>query len=807
MNQLKFGLSLILAITTFYLLNTKLGSLPPLGKFLSPTQGVWQNEVTESASNSEISLKGLTSPVTVKYDTHLIPHIFAENKKDLYKAQGYITAQHRLWQMEFQTHAAAGRLSEIVGETALNYDRTERRRGMVFGAEQKLKNWETDSEVIAYVDAYADGVNQYINSLSPSEYPVEYKLLDYAPEQWTRKKTALLLMYMTKMLAGGDSDLEYTNFLKKYGKDRFDLLYPDFFDVNDPVIPAETDWSFMDNATQTPIPDSEMPLDYVKETIDKPHPDNGSNNWAVSPDKSYSGNAILANDPHLGLNLPSIWYAMQLTTPEQNTFGVSLPGAVGIVIGFNEHIAWGMTNATRDVIDWYKIEFEDETNSNYKYDNAWKTTTKRIEEIKIRGKETFLDTVTYTHHGPVTYDASFKGNGEKIGYAMRWTGHLGGQNQRTLLDLNTSKNYDDYKNAIKTFVAPAQNVIFASTEGDIALWIQGKFPNKWKGQGKFLMDGSNPEHDWQSYIPQEYNAHTKNPERGFVSSANQHPVDESYPYYVFNDGYETYRNRVINDFFRSKDKFDIQDFKDLHNNNFNMQASELLPTMIPIIEKAELSSDEQNMLDQIKSWKYNNDIDEVGPTIWQIWYDTLADLTWDEIENDSIALDFPFKYQTAYLLKNNPNDKFMDIVETPEVESANDLFVIAFKDAMTKLKELETKKGTLAWGNAKATYIGHLLQALPAFSRFELPIGGYSGIVNATSENHGPSWRMIVEMTSPPTALGIYPGGQSGNPGSKFYDDLVDTWAAGNYLKLNFMQDKNQNDGIIFSQTLNPSNE
>ena len=158
-------------------------------------------------------------------------------------------------------------------------------------------------------------------------------------------------------------------------------------------------------------------------------------------------------------------------------------------------------------------------------------------------------------------------------------------------------------------------------------------------------------------------------------------------------------------------------------------------------------------------------------------------------------------------IKNNPNDKFMDIIETPEVESANDLFVIAFKDATTKLKELETKKGTLAWANAKATYIGHLLQALPAFSRFELPIGGYSGIVNATSENHGPSWRMIVEMTSPPTALGIYPGGQSGNPGSKFYDDLVDTWAAGEYLQLNFLQNKDQNDGIIFSQTLNPSND
>lgn len=807
MKIFKLGLSLVLTLATFYALNTKLGSLPPLGKFLSPSQGVWQNEITESEKASAINLKGLSAPVTVKYDSHLIPHIFAENKADLYKAQGYVTAQHRLWQMEFQTHASAGRLSEIMGEVALNFDRTERRRGMDYGAEQKLKSWENDEEVLAYVDAYADGVNQYINSLKPRDYPVEYKLLDYAPEQWSRKKTALLLMYMTKMLAGGDSDLEYTNFLKKYGKERFDLLYPDFFDVNDPIIPADTDWSHLENVVQTPVPASEMPLDYITETIEKPHPDNGSNNWAVAPNKSYSGNAILANDPHLGLNLPSIWYAIQLTTPDQNTYGVSLPGAVGIVIGFNEHIAWGMTNATRDVIDWYKIDFEDTKNSHYKYDNAWKPTTRRVEEIKIRGKKTLLDTVKYTHHGPVTYDANFKGNGEKVGYAMRWTGHLGGQNQRTLLDLNTAKNYDDYKNAIKPFLAPAQNVIFASTEGNIALWIQGKFPNKWKGQGKFLMDGSNPEHDWQSFIPQEHNAHTLNPERGFISSANQHPVDPSYPYYVFNDSYETYRNRVINNFFRSKETFNIQDFKDLHNNNYNLQASELLPTMIPVVDQVDLSSKEQEMLSKVKSWKYYNDIDEVGPTIWQIWYDTLVDLTWDELENDSLAFDNPFKYQTAFMLKNYPNDVFMDNLKTPEVETANDLFVIAFKEAVTKLDELQSKNGTLNWGASKATYIGHLLQALPAFSRHNLPIGGYSGIVNATTENHGPSWRMIVEMTSPPTALGIYPGGQSGNPGSKHYDDFVDTWAEGDYFKLNFMQDKNQNDDIIFSQILNPSDD
>ena len=357
MKNIKFGLSLILCIATFYALNTKLGSLPPLGKFLSPNQGIWLNEVTESNTNSNIAIKGLSAPVSVKYDEHLIPHIFAQNDLDLYKAQGYVTAQHRLWQMEFQTHASAGRLSEIIGEKALDYDRQERRRGMGFGAENAMKKMKEDPEMISFLEAYRDGINSYINQLKPENYPVEYKLLDYQPELWTTKKTALLLMYMTKMLAGGDSDLEYTNALRKFGKERFDLLYPDFFDVNDPVIPKEHDWSSLENIQQTPIPNGELPLDSIASTMDKPHPNNGSNNWAVSGKKSYSGNPILANDPHLGLNLPSIWYVMQLSTPEHNTFGATLPGALGIISGFNTHISWGETNATRDVLDWYKIEF------------------------------------------------------------------------------------------------------------------------------------------------------------------------------------------------------------------------------------------------------------------------------------------------------------------------------------------------------------------------------------------------------------------------------------------------------------------
>ena len=803
MKYFKLILSFVLTIGIFFALNTKFASIPPIGKFLNPYSGVWQNETDESISG-EVSISGLKDKVTVHYDEQLIPHVFAQNEIDLYRAQGYLTAKHRLWQMEFQTFASAGRLSEIIGEGALNYDRQERRRGMGFGAEQTLKKMSEDKETMAIAQAYADGVNSYINQLDPKDYPVEYKLLDYKPEAWTPKKTALLLMYMTKMLAGGDEDMENTNALRLFGKERFDLLFPDFFDITDPIIPKDTDWSYID-VPQTPAPYSEPVLDSIVETIDKPDPNYGSNNWAVSGEKSTSGNPILANDPHLGLNLPSIWFVMQLSTPNQNAFGATLPGALAVISGFNQHIAWGETNATRDVIDWYKIEFN-EDRSKYKFDDQWKDVSIRVEDIKIKGKPSYKDSVLYTHHGPVIYDKNFKSDKELAGYAMRWTGHIPGNGQRTFIELNKAKNYDDYANALKYWVAPAQNFVFASTEGDIALWVQGMFPNKWEGQGKFVMDGSKSENDWQSFIPQPFNAHTKNPERGFVSSANQHPVDATYPYYVFNDGYETYRNRVINDFFNSKEKFSVQDFKDLHNNNYNLKAAELMPYMLETMDISNLTTEEKEIYDMAKTWQYNNDMEEIGPSIWKAWWNVLYDMVWDEFDLEDTAIDAPFTYQTIYLLKTKGDNAFMDIIDTPETETAKDLFKLSFNKAVKKLNTWKAENGDLNWVNYKGTFAGHLLQALPAFSRFDIPIGGGKNIVNATSENWGPSWRMIVEMTSPPTALGIYPGGQSGNPGSKYYDNFIDDWAAGKYHSLNFLQNDTATDVIIGTQILTPSN-
>jgi len=803
MKYFKLTISLILVVAIGFSLNTKFGQIPPLGKFLSPNQGFWQNDESEDSFITNLELAGLSEEVSVSFDDHLIPHVYATNDQDLYRAQGFLTAQARLWQMEFQTHAAAGRLSEVVGPAAINYDREQRRKGMLWAAENARDFMESDPEVKAYVEAYAEGVNSFINSLTPATYPVEYKLLDYAPEEWTTLKTALLLMYMTDMLAGGESDLEFSNLVAEIGQEKFDFLFPDFFDAIDPVIPKARDWSKWEVNVPN-VPEGNYPVNPANGFMTKPHPDNGSNNWAVGPEKSYSGNPILANDPHLGLNLPSIWYVMHLQTPDKNVFGATLPGALGVISGFNEHISWGVTNATRDVKDWYQIKFKDSSRTAYWHDEQWKTTSMRIEEIKIRGAYTYYDTIAFTHHGPVSYDQSFKGNGvQLLGYAMKWIGHEPNNNQRTFIELNKGKNYDDYVSALSHYTAPAQNFVFSSNEGDIALWIQGKFPNKWEGQGKYYMDGTNPEHDWQGFIPQEHNAHVKNPERGFVSSANQHPVDEQYPYYVFNDGYDMTRSRVINNYFRSKEKFNVEDIKALHSNNFNMLASDLMPVFMANIDKENLNEDEAAILEMIKNWNLYNDMDSEGATIFQLWWPKVRNAVYDELDSMKSLIRYPFTYRTYELLRDHPSHEIMDIKATEKIETAMDLITDGFKKTVEQIVSMKENGRSLKWVDYKGTYAGHLLQGLPAFSRFNIPIGGNSGIVNATGRNHGPSWRMIVEMSETPKGLGVYPGGQSGNPGSRFYDDMIDIWAKGEYLELDLNHQQNGSKTFI-SQTLTP---
>ncbi len=803
MRYISFFFILIISVSLAVLLSIQMGDIPALGLLLDPKHGFWQNAYSEDAlAKDKIKLKNLSNEVSVVYDEHLIPHVFAKNEEDLYRVQGYVTAQHRLWQMEFQTMAAAGRISEIVGPVAIELDRMSRRKGLPFSAEQAVQFIKSgDTETYKLLEAYSDGVNQFIDGLSRAKMPLEYKILGYQPEPWNVYKSLLLLKYMADMLVG-DKDLEYTNMRQLIGEELMAKLFPLFPEDNDPVIEAEKVWDF--NPIPVNKPDGIQYPDFsiLINNLPQPEPGVGSNNWAVAPGKTKNGAAILANDPHLSLNLPSLWYAMQLSTPEFTVKGATLPGALGIISGFNENIAWGVTNATRDTRDWYYIQFKNEDRTEYLYNDRWIQSTFRIEEIKIKGQAPFKDTVIYTHHGPVVFDRSFRGDRQDVNLALKWTAHLESNEQKTFLLLNKGKKHEDYLEALNHFTSPAQNFVFASRSGDIAMKVQGRFPLKWEGQGKFLMDGNNPDFEWQGYIPFEHNPATLNPERGFVSSANQHSTDSSYPYFMFDDSFEHYRNRRLNNVLRESENITVEDMKKLQFDQYHLHAAEALPVMLHLLDQSgginEFGEKGEAFLEELGQWNFNTFPNQKEPALFQTWWKYLYRKIWAKWENDSLSIVLPNKYQTVKLLNNEPENPLFDLPETDQIETAADLARLSFQEMVQEITAWQEEKGSYEWAAFKGTRIMHLVPNFESFSRRNIYTGGYSGILNATGERHGASWRYVVEMGDEITAFGIYPGGQSGNPGSRFYDNFIKIWANGDYVNFDLKSSDDKSD-VLFS--------
>lgn len=790
MKVARFFLSLSITIILIYLLNNNWNinntPIPPLGKFLDPFHGFWQNiEPKGTRPEDELNIKGLKAPVKIVYDSLLIPHIFAENEDDLYMAQGYVTAMHRLWQMEFQILAAAGRVSEVIGDVALDYDRRQRRLGMVYGAEHATETMMKDPRIKNAIEYYTAGVNAYIESLDADDFPFEYKLLNYKPEPWQPLKMGLLLKNLSQTLNMGDNDLEMTNALKIFGKDMVDLLYADMEKpTGDPIVENPGGWKF------SPIKLDSIPLALPSEIINLPVTEKrkgiGSNNWAVSGSKTATGSPILCNDPHLNLTFPSIWYVVHLNCPGLNVMGASLTGAPGVIIGFNDDVAWGVTNAQRDLVDWYKIEFKDTARTEYKSDSTWKTTTKKVEKILVRGQDPFYDTVTYTHHGPVVYDKSFHADNGRNGFAFRWLAHEGSEEVTTLYELNRAKNYDDYSKALNHWSGPAQNFAFASATGDIAMRIQGKFPVRRKDEGKYVLDGTTTAAEWKAFIPNEQSIMIKNPARGFVSSANQFPADSTYPYYMRSDYYETYRNRRINQVLAQTNAITPQTLMKLQNDNYNLQAAKSLPLLLSLLDKTTLTGSETQLVAALSQWDFYNQPGSLPASYYEAWWNTLFPMIWDEMTRENAALDFPQDYNTIHLMKSKPDLSLFDIQSTPEKEDLKILVNKSFRESAQQIENWETKNQKPAqWADYKDTYIQHLLRVAPLSKHVR--VGGASGIVNAAGPRSGPSWRMIVSLEKPQMKVwGVYPAGQSGNPGSPFYDNMVDAWTNGKYYRMNF---------------------
>ena len=795
-----------LTLACVLLLNQRISSYPPLGKFLDPVNGFWANSEKEGINApAQLSFEGLKTPVEIYWDSSLIPHIVAQSDYDLYFAQGYVTAFHRLWQMEFQLFKTEGRLSEILGPLTLNYDRWQRRKGLRYAAEATCTEADKLPETNTLLSAYADGVNAYISNLSYADYPIEYKLLDYAPAPWSPYKSCLLIKEMGDILSLTDRDIENTHLIQVLGKDTFDLLFPERNPGLSYVVPEGTPFDF--EPLQLPPASKDTLQLQLPKTEGLRRNVNGSNTAVISREKSATGRVLFANEPDLDLNLPSMWYLVHLVSPSGQTMGGSIPGLPGVVIGFNDSIAWGLTNAQRDLSDWYSIQFTDNSRQEYFYINSRYKTKIRIEEIQVRKERTLYDTVIYTHYGPVVYDRNYGDFlAESVNLARKWGGYEPHNEVALLYYLNRAKNYDEFVSAISHLKTPSQNISFGSAQGDIAIWQQGSYPLKWIGQGKFIMDGSKSVNDWHDKIPQSHAPYVKNPEQGFVSAANEHPTDETYPYYIYSHKFEYFRGRRLRERLQRMDRVQIKDLIGLQYDNFNYIAYESLPLMLDSLDRTQLSVEESKAYDILTRWDFFNQPHLLAPTYFEYWFDTLKLLIWDEFEAIPQPKYLPNTYNTIYLMRNREALSFYDKIETPEVERLPDLLLEAFKKCVAAVQTWQQEHDKSPnWANVRGSIIRHLLRIAP-FGVDDLPIGGNHNILNAVKKDHGPSLRLVAELSPDEVqAWAVYPGSQPGNPGHPSYASLISRWLKADYIQLLFSKEPAKLQGAaVFTQKLTP---
>ncbi|MEZ4771609.1 MAG: penicillin acylase family protein [Bacteroidia bacterium] len=813
MRWLKLLLSAAISLLLIWALNRPWGTISfPVGEFVNPFSGFWTNAEPANPDVSPLlNLPGLKAPVTVIYDKRRVPHIFAQNKEDLYYAQGYVMARDRLWQMEFQILGASGRLTEIIGvgpdSSVLKFDRTNRRKGLVFAAERSYEASKDYPELTAAMDAYAQGVNEWISSLKPADLPLEYKILNYKPQPWKSFNSWILQKYLSNMLAARADDIRSTNALMLWGRNMYNILFPEFSYAEDPIVPGDTRWDARTADPKPPVPANYHPDSILQQPArvftSQPDPGLGSNNWAVSGAKSVTGKPILANDPHLGLSLPAIWYEMQLNAPGINVYGVGFPGSPGVILGFNDSIAWGSTNAGMDVMDYYRV-VPDETGENYFFDGKWEPFTLRVEEYIVKGGEKFVDSVHYTHFGPVMFDEHF--GSQPVPLAMNWMAYERSADPMFFLKMNVAKNYQDYEEALKYWVCPAQNFVFASHTGDIAIWQAGKYVNKWPGQGKFVMDGTKSDYQWKTFIPTDQQPHAINPERGFVSSANQHPTSPAYPYY-YNGNFEEYRNRRLNQLLSEKEKYSVDDMKNFQLDNYALMAADLLPILLNDLDTTDFTQIEKDALKMLKEWDLNYDKDQIAPTLYENWWEELHREIWqDEMNASGLPVPWPDMSTTIGILRDSTQFSFYKDENDTLKKDRKSLINLSFDRIISKLSGDFPQYSDWVWAKHKQTDIHHITRVLAPFSRLNIPTDGNGHILNATGNRNGPSWRMVVALGDKVEAWAIYPGGQTGNPGSKAYDAFIDDWAVGKYYRVWFMTSEADKNGDVFArQSLVPA--
>lgn len=736
----------------------------------------------------EIITEGLSGTVTVYRDERGMPHIYADDEKDLYFAAGFVVAQERLWQMDLIRRATTGRLSEIFGKDYVQTDLFLRSLEMTTKSKMLLS--AEDPEVLLCLHSYANGVNAFIKSTG-KKLPPEFRILGYKPDPWKIEDIVNIIGYMGWDLAAGNLSADIYNYrlIKKLGAEKAARLMPHWQTQNTYVFPDFRLEEKKLNEAMTNIAAGEKLNELGIVSF------SGSNNWAVSGKRSETGMPILSNDMHLGLSSPGIWIQMHEVIPGKlNVTGVSIPGQPFIVAGHNDSIAWGMTNLAVDDIDLFSETINPENRNQYFLDGEWKEMRVRDEIISIKGEEADTFKLYFTHRGPIISDMR---NIDDAELSMRWSGYDKSDEVKSVYLLNRANNMDDFRHALGFFRSISQNFAYADVAGNIGLNTGGGVPLR-KGHGTLIRNGATSEYDWKGYVPFEQLPYSINPESGYVSSANNKTVDDSYPYYIGTGFSIPYRINRIRQMIDQKEILGLNDFKEMMLDQHSNYAEQLTPFILTLKKRAgELTKEEAEALDLLRNWDFDMNAGLVAPSVFEFFRISLIrNILADEIGELFDQLPHhPKDFYIYRIMKEGP-DEWVDNINTPEKELFDDIIIKSFRDCVAALKDgYGPDHEGWKWGNIHKISMDHplgtvkILDKLFGLNSDQYSVGGSNHTVSPYSYgagfkvNHGASERHIFNTADWDESFTIIPTGQSGIPGSEFYLSQFRNYLDGIYYK------------------------
>jgi penicillin amidase len=798
---------------------------PALGPFLDPAHGVWAVATRANLpENQSAKIPGLHGTVDVRYDDRGVPHIFATNLNDAYRAIGWIHARDRLFEMEIQTRAVAGTLTELVGKRALELDREARAMGLAWGAERTYRVTDSTSASARAVRAYADGVNAYIDHMSASDLPLEYRLLSAKPMRWKPQYSAYLLSRMGLTLAYSDGELRRAKVEALIGKAATDALFPINSPIQEPIQPNGQHAPRFDYAKLPPPQPADSSKLAAAEDLERASARFasatggdaefalGSNNWAVSPKRTAAGHALLEGDPHLSLSMPSVWYEEHIVVPDTiDAYGVGFVGAPFIAIGFNRDVAWTETNTAADVADYYVETVDNDAHpSKYKLDGAWKPLETRIEIVRDRaGTALATDTIYHTHRGPML-------RAGKQWVSRRWTVLEPNDASGVFARAAMARSSAEIFKAFDSYEVPAQNVLTADRGGHIAIRSTGHYPIRPKSapRGDVLIDGSRSANDWQGWWPVSEYPQAVDPAQGYLASNNQQPKDPRVdPRYFGWDWPDAWRAMRINKLLRADSAVTPDAMRRFQTDPVSERTSIFLNAFLHAVDSAPPPRDSAlvHAANILGGWNQQFLTSNTAAVLYVDALDELTRRTWDELRiPGATASDRPRGAATpssmvlAELL-TDPKSPWWDDRSTKNVVEDRDMILRASLLAayQTTIKKYGVPGDAWRWGYVRYANINHLLR-IPALSRLNIPMQSGPGTLSPSGGDGtaGSSWRMVVELGPDVRAWGTYPGGQSGNPSSKRYDDHLAKWESGQLDTLRFPRKPADLNGRTLSSTL-----